>query len=392
VCTAANGQAYPTIVSDGSGGAIITWYDDRSGTNDVYVQRVEGRYGAWGRPEAGIVSTNDNPGDQGGKVIVRWNASQRDEYTSPLISHYSLWRATDVVAASAVASNALVVRDPREIGEEFSGAAVWEEQTASGPAFWEWIGNRDATYQATYSMLAPTRQDSVAGNPAIHYFKVLAHESTEPKTHVWESGTVSGHSVDNLAPGAPLLLTAQRIGPDVHLKWNRVRVSDLKDYSVYRASATGVTPVPLNFLSLSNDTLLVDASAPTSALYYIVTAYDVHANQGKPSNEASVAATTGVGNTPALTALSVLQNHPNPFAGSTELEIGLPSRGDIRVEIYDVAGRRIDTIEVKGAAAGWNRMAFSGRDASGRVLPSGVYFYRVSANGETLTRKMVIAR
>ena len=41
LCTVAENQYYPTIVSDGSGGAIITWYDYRSGTSyDIYAQRV----------------------------------------------------------------------------------------------------------------------------------------------------------------------------------------------------------------------------------------------------------------------------------------------------------------------------------------------------------------
>jgi hypothetical protein len=44
ICTALNGQASPTIVSDGAGGTIITWQDDR-GTitgNDIYAQRMNG--------------------------------------------------------------------------------------------------------------------------------------------------------------------------------------------------------------------------------------------------------------------------------------------------------------------------------------------------------------
>ncbi|MFH1119421.1 MAG: T9SS type A sorting domain-containing protein [Bacteroidota bacterium] len=43
ICTAANNQSYPTIVSDGSGGAIIAWSDNRGGTNyDIYAQRING--------------------------------------------------------------------------------------------------------------------------------------------------------------------------------------------------------------------------------------------------------------------------------------------------------------------------------------------------------------
>ena len=40
LCTAANQQYSSTIVSDGAGGAIVTWYDIRSGNYDIYAQRV----------------------------------------------------------------------------------------------------------------------------------------------------------------------------------------------------------------------------------------------------------------------------------------------------------------------------------------------------------------
>lgn len=42
VCTESGMQVYPQIISDGSNGAIITWYDYRPGTSDIYAQRVEG--------------------------------------------------------------------------------------------------------------------------------------------------------------------------------------------------------------------------------------------------------------------------------------------------------------------------------------------------------------
>ncbi|MCI0451967.1 MAG: T9SS type A sorting domain-containing protein, partial [Candidatus Latescibacteria bacterium] len=111
-----------------------------------------------------------------------------------------------------------------------------------------------------------------------------------------------------------------------------------------------------------------------------------------PSNEASVGATTNVGNTPPITALTVLQNHPNPFAGSTDLDIGLPTRGDVSIQIYDVAGRVVREEMRRGQSAGWSRLTWDGRGGDGKPLASGVYFYRVGAAGQTVTRKMVIAR
>jgi hypothetical protein len=203
---------------------------------------------------------------------------------------------------------------------------------------------------------------------------------------------MSGYSVDNLAPAAPLLLAAQRVGSDVELKWNHVRVPDLRDYSVYRATSSGVTPVPVNFLSSSEDTVLVDINAPTSALYYIVTAFDVHENQSDPSNEANVGALTSVGNLPPPTVLTLQPNMPNPFTAETNLRIGLPSRSDVTVEVYDVAGRRVAQRRYQAMSAGWQSIVFDGRDDAGRVLASGVYFSKVIAAGETRTQKMVIQR
>jgi hypothetical protein len=197
--------------------------------------------------------------------------------------------------------------------------------------------------------------------------------------------------VDNLAPDAPLFLTAQRVGNWVHLKWNGVRVADFKNYSVYRATASGVTPIPANFLATDTDTVLVDTGAPASALYYIVTAYDIHANQSKPSNEASVGTSTHVGDLPPVTQLTVLQNHPNPFVATTELEVGLPSAERITVDIYDVAGRRVREFQTDGTR-GWQQITMSGTNESGQLLASGVYFYKIHAGAQTLTRKMLIAR
>jgi hypothetical protein len=257
--------------------------------------------------------------------------------------------------------------------------------------YWELVGTQNAVRWPAYTFSAPTRADSLAGDTATEYFMVSAHYLYDE--HVaFASNVVSGHSVDNLAPAAPLLLTAQRIGNYVYLKWNGVHVRDLRDYSVYRKTSAGVTPVPLNFLSSADDTVLTDTSPPTSALYYIVTALDVHANQSASSNEASVQATTGIGNTPPITALTVLQNQPNPFAGTTDLRVGLPANSDLSIEVYDVAGRRVRAQSLAHQAAGWRTIPFDGRDDAGRTLASGVYFYRITASGSTVTNKMVIAR
>ncbi len=385
LCTDVNAQSDPRIAPDGTGGAIVTWQDYRSGstTPDVYAQRVEGTYGYWGHPEPAVTSVADVPNDQGGKVAVNWTASGRDLPVPATIDYYSIWRAVD--ASALVAGEALTAIE--HVGPD---TPPHVHATAPSGYYWELVGTQTAYRWANYSFSTQTRSDSVAGNPGTEFFMVAAHAVTDE--HIaFASNAVSGHSVDNLAPAAPLYLTAHRIGTDVQLKWNRVRVADLRDYSVYRKTMAGVTPLPANFLSSVEDTVMVDAAAPSSALYYIVTADDVHRNQSPPSNEASVSATTHVGNSPTISRLAVRDNLPNPFVATTTLQIGLPKASTVEIEVFDVTGRSVRRERTGLLAAGWREISFDAHNAGG-TLPSGVYFYRVRAAGATVTRKMVIAR
>jgi len=391
---AANGSRGGIVVSpDGNGNAVLSALDSRTPSAKPLAQRIEGRHGYWGRPEPIISSIADTPGDQGGYASVNWLASQRDKVAEGLITHYSVWRATDAIAAMAAGMEGKVV-DLAEVTLGFQGPAFRVEKTAAGNFYWEWVGEQIAYYAAGYSFNAPTKSDSIGGDPATHHFQVVAHTYSDFLT--WPSLPDSGYSVDNLAPAAPLMLTAQRIGGnDVLLEWSPGALpGDLSDYAVYRATMTGVSPDPLFFLSDSGDTTAVDSTATaSSAFYYIVTARDIHGNESDPSNEAMVdGAATGVGgDTPALTTLQVLPNTPNPFSAATSLRVGIPVASEVSVEVYDVRGRRVYA-HASRMSAGWQALTFDGRDQAGARLPSGVYFYRVRAAGFAQTRKMVISR
>ncbi|HXV14393.1 MAG TPA: FlgD immunoglobulin-like domain containing protein, partial [Candidatus Krumholzibacteria bacterium] len=391
ICSAANNQDVAMVVSDGAGGGIIGWVDGRSWAQ-IYAQRAEPRYGTWGRPEPTIDSADDNPGDEGGQVIVRWISSEHDRFYYPGISHYSVWRATDFVAAQASVTSPRMIESPAEVSRDFTGAAIWEEPTANGPVFWEWVANQNAFYQDTYSVLAPTRQDEVPGVPAPHYFKVIAHEANFPQTRTWESAVVSAYSLDNLAPPAPRDLVGAPTLWDIPLSWSiDATPPDFSHYAVYRGSAV-VAPLPQYLIGTSLQTHHVDNSPPGGILRYIVTAIDVHGNESAPSNEWSPSGATPVGDAPSIAALAVLDNVPNPFNGTTTLRIGLPKASGVEIEVFDVGGRRVRGEHAGILAAGWREFAFDARDEDGGALPSGVYFYRVRAAGETVTRKMVIAR
>jgi hypothetical protein len=92
--------------------------------------------------------------------------------------------------------------------------------------------------------------------------------------------------------------------------------------------------------------------------------------------------------TKATTAEMVLeQNQPNPFRSETQIKFWLPEAGEATLSIHDVTGRLVKTLRQnysKGAQQVWIK---------DHELPSnGVYYYTLTQNGATATRKMVVTK
>jgi flagellar hook assembly protein FlgD len=85
-------------------------------------------------------------------------------------------------------------------------------------------------------------------------------------------------------------------------------------------------------------------------------------------------------------------NVPNPFNPSTVIayEIGAPGRVDI--VIFDANGRRIRTLVSENRNTGSWTTQWDGRDESGQVVASGIYFCKMNAQGFESTQKMVLLK
>jgi len=91
-----------------------------------------------------------------------------------------------------------------------------------------------------------------------------------------------------------------------------------------------------------------------------------------------------------LFALS--RNHPNPFSNRTTIKYEIPTRSQVSLRVYDIAGRAVTTIVNAQQDAGLHIAGWDGRDKNGMSLPNGIYFYRLHAGENTSTGKMVLMR
>jgi phosphatidylserine/phosphatidylglycerophosphate/cardiolipin synthase-like enzyme len=81
------------------------------------------------------------------------------------------------------------------------------------------------------------------------------------------------------------------------------------------------------------------------------------------------------------------QNYPNPFNPTTRIRFSIPSTGNVRLEVFDILGRTINTLISETMYAGTYSM-----DWNAAGLPSGVYFMRLNAGSFETTKKLILNR
>ena len=91
-------------------------------------------------------------------------------------------------------------------------------------------------------------------------------------------------------------------------------------------------------------------------------------------------------------ALVLNQNYPNPFNPSTPIAFRLVDMTRADLSIYDVRGRRVRSLIDRVLPAGEHTFVWDGKNDEGEKVGSGSYFYRLVANEEMITRRMVVAK
>ena len=89
---------------------------------------------------------------------------------------------------------------------------------------------------------------------------------------------------------------------------------------------------------------------------------------------------------------SLSQNYPNPFNAETVLFYRLPLAGNVELDVCNALGEKVRVLADGRKNAGVYCVSWDGMDASGRAVPSGVYFYRIKAGSFSRVRKALLIR
>ena len=342
-----------------AGDRFIAWSGDTTSTEDtlnIVVTRPLSYTATFDRDPADaptLKSVVDEPGDQGGSVRVHWTQSPLDDPAFPgLLCCYEVQR---------------------------------RPSTAPGDP-WTVAGETPVSALPSYELLVPTPADSTAAGPALFRFRVVAKASSE--TAEWTSNEMDGYAVDNLAPPAPASVSGSISSGLATFFWPAVNAPDLDHYAIYRAIEAVPPTDAAHRIATTTNTGYNDS--PGFFAHYVVSAVDVHGNEGAATEFVPVNS-AGVDDRPAPGVLTVGSPTPSPMSGSMSMSLGLPRDMNVSVDVVDAQGRLLRRLHDGVASAGWLTLSWDARDARGQQAPAGIYFIRVrTAAGERIRRLAIL--
>jgi hypothetical protein len=174
---------------------------------------------------------------------------------------------------------------------------------------------------------------------------------------------------------------------NIEISWTLAESGKSMDFQVYREIEGKGKFLPIetdiNRLGVLSYNI-VDTSCELGSRYR----YRVDVTDEEGTRTLFVTETVGT-ETPALT---LGQNYPNPFNPSTTIQYSVPERCYVTLDIFNVAGRRVDRLVDGIQKAGRHERVWGGRNHEGAILSSGVYFYELTAGKKSVTRKMILMR
>jgi hypothetical protein len=85
-------------------------------------------------------------------------------------------------------------------------------------------------------------------------------------------------------------------------------------------------------------------------------------------------------------------NYPNPFNPTTTISYNLPQSGHVTLDVYNIAGQKVRSLIDQHQDAGTQTVVWDGQDENSNSVASGIYFYRISTEEFSATRKMVLLK
>jgi hypothetical protein len=395
LCTAADNQGNALVVTDGAGGAIVTWYDGRDGTTDLYAQHVlaSGAVDPAWPSDGGAVCTAGFrqffpfvvAADGSGGVLVAWGDNRGAGGYADIYAQHML--ATGIVdpawptVGRGVCTAASDQSFPAMIADGAGGAVI------------AWVDGRGCSDDIyAHHLLASGLVDSdwpAAGRalctaPSYQRYPTMVADGTGGAMVAWQderdgNADIYSHhlSGDIVTPVLLSLLGAEANAEGVRLAWLMTAGSAISASIYRRTPDSGWLELASVHPDGSGRIAYVDRAVEPGRRY----GYRV----GLPgrTGESYLGETwITVPGTPAL-AFAVLR--PNPADRDVTVAFSLPTAEPSAVEWVDLSGRIVARHELEAKPG-----SFVVTLGDSRRLAPGFYFVRLVQSGRSVARKVCV--
>jgi predicted lipoprotein with Yx(FWY)xxD motif len=426
ICGAVNSQNNPTIVSDGSGGAIITWQDKRDDALDIYAQHINSSGTvSWttnGVPICTEINKQENPAiasDGLGGAIITWqdyrSNTDYDIYAQRINAIGEVQWNANGLSVSSITGNQVY---PRIINNNSDEVIItWFDvrngidpdiyaQRLSNNGTVLWTNNGVALCTATNLQQFPVHADDGAGGAIVTWqdYRSGAYDVYAQRIDV--SGNVLWAT-----DGVPISAeTNAQMSPDITgdgqdgaiITWRDYRDNGNQDIYAQRIDNNGIVQWTVNGIAVSVSTadqytpaIISDGNGGAIITWWDYrngSTADIYAQQ--ISHNGQLGVVSDVENDIYLLPASfrLEQNYPNPFNPSTVINYQLPVSSDVTLKVFDILGNEIATLVDEYRPAGRYEVEFNSHSGNVRNLPSGVYFYQLRAGDFIETKKMILLK
>jgi hypothetical protein len=374
VCAATGSQSSQQLVPDGAGGAVVTWMDHRGSTQDIYAQRMNGAGAPQWTPDgvALCVAAHDQWGPQiaadGAQgAIVTWYDQRSDGI------HYDIY-AQRVTATGTAMWTPDGVALCTQSGDQLYPMIA--PDGASG-AIVTWQDQRDSNWHIYVQRVNASGATQWTGN-GVQICAALYNENWPMIASDGVGGAVVTWQ-DTRADGANPDIYAQRVNSSGGPLWATDGVAMCTD------PYTQLSPF---IVASGTGGAIVEWRDTRNQDGYVTTNDDVYA-QAVTANGTLGAPLLAVPPVAVVSGLGLRSIAPNPSRGEMRVTFSLPDDAPAHLELFDLAGRRLASRDVGAFGAGTHEVEISAPRAA---LSSEVCTLRLTHEGESAVATVVIVR
>ena len=228
------------------------------------------------------------------------------------------------------------------------------------------------------------RDENVTNQWGNILYDLWAANGKSAPTAMTSAACTVGTITDLISPTAPTNLSARAVSSsEIDLTWDASTDNiGVTGYYVYRDGSQVGTAVDVTYRD--------SGLQPLTTYSYFVKAFDGAGNLSDPSNvaQATTKKKKGRGKLAEDESAEIkFAAHPNPFNAVTQLSYYLPESGKVRVEVFDITGRRVTTLVNGWESAGKHEVSWSAEN-----IASGIYLVRLDTGTEKLVRKVTLLK